>query len=77
MKYQPGASALLTVPLSGQAPPLATPAVELIGDMPPPSAALTVHSVRLAGFRPELLTSAQISCSSTVVPEAVVVPPRV
>jgi hypothetical protein len=44
--------------------------------MPPPSAALTVHRVRLAGWRPELATSAQIPCSSTVVPDAVVAPPR-
>ena len=66
-----------TVPLSGHGPPLATPAPALIGDMPPPSAALTVHKIRLAGRRPELLTSAQISCSSTVVPDAVVPPPRV
>jgi hypothetical protein len=44
--------------------------------MPPPSAALTVQSVTPAGVSPPLLTSAQMACSSTVVPEAVVVPPR-
>ena len=64
------------MPLSGHGPPLATPALAAIGDMPPPSAALTVHRVRLAGCRPELATRAQIACSSTVVPDAVTLPPR-
>ena len=75
MMYHAGASAPLTVPLSGQAPPAAG-LVGTIGDMPPPSAALTVHSATPAGVRPALFISAHSVCSSTVVPGAVEVPPR-
>ena len=74
--YQLGASVLFTVPLSGQGCPEVACTLDLIGVMPPPSAALTLQSTRLAGCSPELFKSAHSVCSSTVVPEAVVVPPR-
>ena len=41
--------------------------------MPPPRVAGTVHRVTPAGSRPAALASAQIACSSVVVPA---VPPR-
>ena len=76
-KYQGGAVVLSTVPLVGHAWPEVACTVGLTGDIPPPSAALTLQRTTPAGVRPALLTNAQIACSSTVVPEAVVVPPRV
>src|SRR5690242_14973884 len=76
MKYQLGASAWLTLPLSGHACPDVACTLDLIGVAPPPSAALTLHNTSPAGARPELPTSAHNACSSTVVPEALFVPPR-
>ena len=74
MTYHAGALAeVSTVPESGHGAPCAPLAT---GAIPPPSASLTVHSVTPAGVRPELFTSAHRACSSTVVPDAVVVPPR-
>src|ERR1700742_1861858 len=73
MKYHDGACAWVTVPLSGHAAPLVP---WFVGDMPPPSTALTVQSVTPAGVRPLVYINCQSACSSTVVPEAGVVPPR-
>src|ERR1700744_3900012 len=74
MTYQAGALAeVLTVPESGQGAPCAP---LLTGAIPPPSAALTVHKVTPAGVSPELSTSAHRACSSIVVPDALLVPPR-
>ena len=76
MKYQLGASAWLTLPLSGHGWPEVACTLDLIGVAPPPSAALTVQSTTPAGVSPALPTSAHNACSSTVVPEALLVPPR-
>ena len=71
--YQAGLCGLATVPLSGHGAPWAP---VLTGDIPAPSAALTVHRVTPAGVSPTPFMSAHRACSSTVVPEAVAAPPR-
>src|ERR1700748_2199574 len=76
MLYHSGASAWLTVPLSGQSWPEVACTSGLIGDIPPPSVALTLQRTTPVGVNPELLTSAHRACSSTVVPDAVLEPPR-
>src|ERR1700759_188852 len=73
ISYHVGLWGLATVPLSGHGSPVAP---TLTGDIPPPSSALTVHSVTPAGVSPELSTSAHRACSSIVVPDALLVPPR-